>query len=155
AKLKAVLDVVGYADVLLTRELPDGRLGIIDGHLRAGIDPEEVVPIVVLDLSEDEADIVLATLDPLASLAGTDPEAFARLYESIEADEELQATLDHLATLAGVELVDEDEPAGGPADPTPIPDVYKIVVECPSEAKQKELLARLCEEGWQCRALVL
>src|SRR5437879_5041884 len=33
--LRALLTEVGYADALIARELPDGRLQLIDGHLRA------------------------------------------------------------------------------------------------------------------------
>ena len=33
--LRGVLAEVGYADALLARELPDGTLMLIDGHLRA------------------------------------------------------------------------------------------------------------------------
>ena len=156
AAIKAILKEIGYADALLARELEDGRLELIDGHCRAEeTAPDELVPVLVLDVNEAEADKLLALLDPLAGLAGADVEALAALYESIEWESpELQTALDDLAEQHGIEL-EEPEPAGGAAEPTPIPDVYKIIVECPSEAKQKELLARLCEEGWQCRALVL
>ena len=33
--LRAVLDEVGYAGALLARELADGSLELVDGHLRA------------------------------------------------------------------------------------------------------------------------
>jgi hypothetical protein len=41
------------------RELPDGQLVLIDGHLRRDTMPEAVVPVLVLDLDEDEADKLL------------------------------------------------------------------------------------------------
>jgi hypothetical protein len=40
----------------LARELPDGRLQLIDGHLRAATMPDEEVPVIILDLNEEEAD---------------------------------------------------------------------------------------------------
>src|SRR5258707_13027163 len=46
--LRGLLDEIGYADVLLVRELADGRMMIIDGHLRADIDPDAIVPVLVL-----------------------------------------------------------------------------------------------------------
>jgi hypothetical protein len=52
---------------LLARELPDGRLQLIDGHLRSDITPDMDVPVLILDITEAEADKLLATLDPLAS----------------------------------------------------------------------------------------
>ena len=44
AALRGVLEEIGYADALLARELPDGRLMLIDGHLRAET-PDQLVPI--------------------------------------------------------------------------------------------------------------
>src|SRR5919201_2122671 len=76
--LRGVLAEVGYADALLARELADGTLMLIDGHLRAETTPDAVVPVLVLDVDEAEADKLLATLDPLAALAETDSEALAK-----------------------------------------------------------------------------
>src|SRR5688500_4078906 len=71
--LRGILAEAGYADALLARELPDGGLMLIDGHLRAEVTPEAVVPVSVLDVDETEADKILATLDPLAKMAEADP----------------------------------------------------------------------------------
>src|SRR5580658_3317170 len=65
AALRGVLQEIGYADALLARELPDGRLMLIDGHLRAETTPDAVVPVLILDVSDAEADKILMTLDPL------------------------------------------------------------------------------------------
>jgi|ERR1019366_1779595 ParB-like chromosome segregation protein Spo0J len=54
--LRGLLAEVGYADALLARELPDGKLQLIDGHLRAETTPNAIVPVLVLDVSEEEAD---------------------------------------------------------------------------------------------------
>ena len=61
--LRGLLAEIGYADVLLTRELPDGSLQIIDGHLRAETTPDSLVPVLVTDLTEAEAEKVLLTLE--------------------------------------------------------------------------------------------
>jgi hypothetical protein len=42
--LRGLLNEIGIADALLARELPDGRLQLIDGHLRAATMPDEEVP---------------------------------------------------------------------------------------------------------------
>ena len=47
AALRGVLEEVGYADALLARQLPDGRLMLIDGHLRAETTPDQLVPVLV------------------------------------------------------------------------------------------------------------
>src|SRR4051812_4874070 len=65
AAMRGILGEVGYVDALLVRELPDGAYEIVDGHLRAEIDPNQDVPILVLDIDADEAAKVLATFDPL------------------------------------------------------------------------------------------
>src|SRR5215469_15065977 len=70
--LRGLLAEVGYADALLARELPDGKLMLIDGHLRAETTPEMMVPVLVLDVTEEEADKLLLTLDPLAGMAEAD-----------------------------------------------------------------------------------
>src|SRR3972149_5815743 len=46
--LRGVLAEVGYADALLARELADGTLMLIDGHLRAEPTPDAVVPVLGL-----------------------------------------------------------------------------------------------------------
>ena len=96
--LKGILSEIGYADALLARELPDGSLMLLDGHLRAETTPDQEVPVLVLDLTEEEGDKLLATLDPLAGLAEQDDEKLAELLERIETgNEALQELLDELA----------------------------------------------------------
>src|SRR4029077_14594024 len=64
--LRSLLAEVGYAGALLARELPDGSLMLIDGHLRAETTPEATVPVLVLDVDEHKADLIFLTHDPLA-----------------------------------------------------------------------------------------
>ena len=42
------------------------------------------VPVLVLDVSEEEADKLLATLDPLAAMAGKDTEQLASLLKTLK-----------------------------------------------------------------------
>jgi ParB-like chromosome segregation protein Spo0J len=60
APLKDLLAEVGYTDALIARELPDGRRMLIDGHLRAETTKNAMVPVLVLDVNEAEADNALA-----------------------------------------------------------------------------------------------
>jgi hypothetical protein len=69
AALEGILREIGFADALLARELPDGRLELVDGHLRAETAPDQLVPVLVLDVNEAEANKILLTLDPLAAMA--------------------------------------------------------------------------------------
>jgi len=84
--LRGLLAEIGYADALLARELPDGRLMLIDGHLRAETTPDASVPVLVLDVTEEEADKILLTLDPLASMAESDAERIKALLETVGTD---------------------------------------------------------------------
>ena len=77
--LRGLLTEIGYADALLVRELADGRLMLIDGHLRAATTPDALVPVLVLDVTEAEADKLLATLDPLAAMAESDSDRIEEL----------------------------------------------------------------------------
>src|SRR5271155_1770546 len=98
AALAGVLAEVGYADALLARELPDGSLELIDGHLRAETTPDGLVPVLVLDVDEREAAKLLATFDPLSSLAETNGEALAALLADVETESQaLGQLLDDLA----------------------------------------------------------
>ena len=84
--LRDLLVEIGYADALLARELADGRLMLIDGHLRAETTPDFEVPVLILDLDEAEADKLLLTLDPLASLAESDSERIGALLQTVRTD---------------------------------------------------------------------
>jgi DNA modification methylase len=84
--LRGLLAEVGYADALLVRELSDGRLMLIDGHLRAETTPDSEVPVLVLDVTAEEADKILLTLDPLAAMAEADSERIAKLLETVRTD---------------------------------------------------------------------
>lgn len=79
AALRDLLAEIGYADALLARETEDGTLELIDGHLRAETTPDQEVPVLVVDVTEQEADKLLLLLDPLAAMAKADQEKLAAL----------------------------------------------------------------------------
>ncbi len=60
-----------YRSVRPMLAVSNGRLKLIDGHLRRDIDSEMEVDVKVLDLNDDEARTLLSSLDPLAALAET------------------------------------------------------------------------------------
>src|SRR6266568_1297623 len=84
--LQMLYDEIGFARSLLAYPLPDGRLKLIDGHLRATMDPEQQVDVEVLDVSDAEARALLLAIDPLAQLAGYEAGTFDRLHQCVEAD---------------------------------------------------------------------
>lgn len=82
--MRGILTEIGFAGALLVRELPDGRFGICDGHLRAETTPDMEVPVLVLDVDEREAKYLLATHDPLGAMAEANDEALAALMQDVE-----------------------------------------------------------------------
>jgi len=79
--LEGVLKTVGWVQNVIVNQ----RTGfVVDGHARVAmaITAGEKVPVVYVDLSEEEEALILATLDPLAAMAATDEE----LYRSLVAD---------------------------------------------------------------------
>ena len=152
--LRGVLAEVGYADALLARELDDGSLELVDGHLRAETTPDAVVPVLVLDVTAEEADKILLTLDPLAGLAGTDQDRLADLLAATQfASPQLEQLLDGLARDAAA--ADAEVASAADRPEVTIPEAFHVVVECGSEDEQQTLYTRMREEGFQCRVLTL
>jgi hypothetical protein len=147
--LKGLLAEVGFAVPLIARETEDGALELIDGHLRAETLPDEEVSVVVLDVTEEEAAKLLATLDPLAALAGKDESKLVELLSEIDSDsaavQEMLSNLVSMKTLEGDIGVDESDK---------IQERFEIVIECEDEAEHRALLDRFLAEGLKCRALI-
>ena len=124
--LQGVLAEVGYVDALLARETPDGLM-LIDGHLRAETTPDADVPVLILDVSEVEADKILATFDPLGAMAEADPSKLDDLLREVETGSEaLAEMLQELGKDAGCDWaksdeIVEDEVPGPPVDPVTKP----------------------------------
>lgn len=101
--LRGILSEVGFAGAELCRELPDGTLQLIDGHLRAEIMGDNLVPVLVLDVTEAEANKLLATFDPLSAMAEVNRENLDSLLRSVETgNEALSQMLAKLAEDAGI-----------------------------------------------------
>ncbi len=108
--LRGVLDEVGIADAVLARELPDGTLMLVDGHLRAETITDAEIPVLILDVSEAEADKILATLDPLAAMAEADATKLDDLLREVQTgNEALAGMLTELAEEAGCLSAQEPE----------------------------------------------
>ncbi len=123
AAIQGTLQSVGIADALLAFPAdglgPAGdfsRLCAFDGHARKDLDPDQVWPVLVCDLTRAEADAMLATLDWTSSLAEIDGSMLAELIqdagEVLPAD--LMASLDALArdnaALVPVVIVEDEVP---------------------------------------------
>lgn len=85
--LERELERVGFAGAVLVRETPQG-LKLIDGHLRAGVSVDAIIPALVTDVDEREAAELLMTFDAIGGMAEAD---FEKLREQLAlfGDEEL------------------------------------------------------------------
>lgn len=122
--LRGILAEVGFAGAELARELPDGSLQLIDGHARAEIAGDAEIPVLILDVTESEADKILATFDPLGAMAEADAGKLEELLREVQTGSEALAEM--LAELAedngildslGDAEVIEDEVPEPPAEP--------------------------------------
>jgi hypothetical protein len=134
----------------LAFELPDGRLKLIDGHLRRAIAPDMEVEVEILDVTEDEARALLLSIDPLAALAQTQEQLRDRLEELTPAvSPELQAAWQAAAeaSLGGHSALQR------PREQV-IAEQFLVLITCRDEKHQVELLSRFQGEGLECRALL-
>jgi hypothetical protein len=153
--LRGVLAEVGYADALLARELEDGTLMLVDGHLRAETTPDAVVPVLVLDVDAAEADKILLTHDPLAAMATVSQQHLHSLLSEVQTESAvLQEMFQHLNQSApgsaGV--------LNGATKQVPevtVPESYQVVVECRDEADQQTVFEKMRAGGYRCRVLTL
>ena len=152
--LRGLLGEIGFARSVLAYELPDGRLKLIDGHLRRSeIDPDAEIDVEVLDVTDDEARKLLLSIDPLAALADYDNSALEQLREITATDN---------ATLAALwsNLHQQDQAAKEKLeDATRQPrqqltkEQFLVLIECTSEQDQLQMLQMLMSRGVKCRAL--
>src|SRR4051794_6426474 len=137
--LQALYREVGFARSLLAYELPDGRLKLLDGHLRRDLDPDLEVDVEVLDVTDEEARVLLLSIDPLAALAQTQTQLHDRLRElTPPAPAELQAA-------AEGSLATPETPSRRAVDT--VPEQFLILITCRDERHQVELLGRFQGEG--------
>lgn len=152
AALLALYEEVGFARSLLAYELADGRLKLIDGHLRATLDPNQDVEVEVLDVSDAEARALLLSIDPLAQLADYDTAVLDELRRITETSSDALANLWESIDQARA-AVDAELTAARERNPPPAPEQFLVLVECADEQAQLALLERFQQEGLTCRAL--
>jgi hypothetical protein len=152
--LKALYSEVGFARSLLAFELPDGKLKLIDGHLRRELDPDMFVDVEVLDVDEAEARKLLLSMDSVAGLAEADQETVAQLQQITQADSPVLTDLwrslaeGEAATQAALEEAAKDSDNPEPSEQ------FLLVLKCRDEQHQVELLQEFQNRGIHCRALV-
>lgn len=148
--LRRLLEKLGYVNVLLARE-EGNKLYLIDGHLRRDTTPNQEVPVVVVDVTEEEAKLMLATQDPLAAWAGIDTDRLGPLLDEVQTDQkdidDLLADLNRRAQVDSSFLdrytEGEDETTGeDPRPPSLASDLVKVFFIIPAH-RRLALMERL------------
>tara|TARA_R100000995_G_scaffold77134_1_gene47057 strand:+ start:3313 stop:4017 length:705 start_codon:yes stop_codon:yes gene_type:complete len=106
--LTTVLKDIGFVDELLVIEDPEKKATymLIDGEARWSVhEADDILPCAVLDLTEEEAKIVLTTFDPISSFAGTDPRKLESLMKNTDMQKLEEDVSDEMKTL----MADIDE----------------------------------------------
>lgn len=119
AALNGVLSEIGIAGALTAyySERNGMTLTLIDGHLRKGEHAAAEWPVLVLDVTDEEADALLASIDPIAAMAQTNEAQLTALRTRLgEQSETLRQALDAAAATAGLKM----QPAQGKDTPPPV-----------------------------------
>jgi DNA modification methylase len=108
--LRDLLKEIGFAGAVIARELNDGRLQIIDGHLRVETMGKREVGVLVTDLTAEEAEKLLLTYDPLGAMATADQSRLEALLASVRMDSQaVGAMLEKFAGEAAWQLVNQSK----------------------------------------------
>lgn len=115
AALRGSLESVGWVLPVLenvrTGKLLDGHARIEEALLKS---EDHLVPVVQVDVAEDEESLILATLDPITAMANYDKEALDALLRNISTgDAALQSLLSELASANGLYNEVETTPGAG------------------------------------------
>ena len=152
--LRGLLGEIGFARSVLAYELADGRLKLIDGHLRRSeIDPDAEIDIEVLDVTDEEARKLLLSIDPLAALADYDHSALEQLREITATDNATLAALWSNLQKQDQAAREQLEEATRQRRPQLTKEQFMVLIECTSEQDQLQMLQMLMSRGVKCRAL--
>jgi Acetyltransferase (GNAT) family len=143
--MTGVLEEVGISRSLLGYDDPEWGLVLLDGHLRQEIYGDQDVEIEVLNVTRDEARKILATLDPLATMAATNTEKLDELLKNVTTETaEIQALLDSLSDKPAdhIDLAEQK-----------IQLEYSVLIKCQNEGDQTAILKELDKHGLDTRAI--
>jgi hypothetical protein len=152
--MRGILSEIGFADALLARELDDGTLELVDGHLRQALDSEQEVPVLILDLDQDEAHKLMVALDPMAAMAEADKDLLGQLLAEIQTENEgLQAMFDDLVADEGIDTNKVESSEDYTEDTSSRQ--LGVLATCSDETEQEKAYQLLSEAGIECRCLTL
>ena len=110
--MKAAFDELGWIQQVVVNKRT-GRL--IDGHMRVELAKErgEIIPVVYVDLSDEEEKLALATYDPLGDMASSDKVALSKLIKdskvSFDTLDELMGSIAQTTKIKADEIIDTSD----------------------------------------------
>jgi hypothetical protein len=140
--LAEILERIGWVDEVVVSK----RTGhVLNGHLRVRTalarGDKTPVPFKVVDVTENEETLLLAALDPIAALAGTDRLKLNEVISLIPED------LSGIAHALHAERQGTKKLVAFSASGT-----FRVIVDCQNGTQQHDLIQRLHGEGYTCRA---
>jgi hypothetical protein len=109
--LTGLIGQIGYIDPVLVQA---GTDRVIDGHLRVELalrTNQPTVPVQYVDLTDEEADLALASFDPVSAMAYHDAAQLDALLREVSTDDAaVMAMLSELAESAGIIPADVFDP---------------------------------------------
>lgn len=143
--LREALDKIGIVNAVICYDSPSSGLRtIIDGHLRRELEKrEELIPAIVLDVDDKEAEAILLTHDPIGAMALADDEIMQGLLDGLSSDASMADLLAmvHLGEMPG------DDSTEGLGDAPKQPDAKYPIVPIYDESYDAVIIisSRECE----------
>jgi DNA modification methylase len=122
AQCQALSDVLGEVGLVQSVIVNRTSGHLVDGHLRVELacaQGQPTIPVVYVELSEEEERVILAALDPIAAMATVDRERLSELLAGIE-NEDLAELVEAIARENRIAL---DFGGNGLVDPDEVPEV--------------------------------
>lgn len=108
--LEGVLESVGWVGAAIYN-VRTGRL--LDGHARKDLASDDLIPVLDVDVSEEEESLILATLDPISAMAQANKDKLAGLLEKargLQNDPRIKEMMEKLRKQHGVNIEPEAAP---------------------------------------------
>lgn len=164
--LQESLDEFGDVRSVLAYRSPKrwpGKIVLIDGHARSSLDPARRIKVELLtDLSDEEAEALLAVIDPITQLARYNEQTLNKLrderaaksqtVQSVWKKIDTQAALTQAALLQQVESAQKVKAKQKRQAQADSPEQYMVLIHCQDEHEQVQLLKRFKAEGLSVEA---
>jgi hypothetical protein len=111
--MRTILEEIGIAGTLLAyySDRNDGKLTMIDGHLRKELGEKEVWPVCITDLNDKEADSLLTLYDSVGAMSTTNRDKLRAIIENRkDENEKLKSAFDAIREKEMLPVIDHVRP---------------------------------------------